>query len=687
MLLKLWDKYEKIKEFVNSNIKTYLAKIKYIIKEIVPKNKDECFLIKEKLEIIKNIIKINEIIEEDNKLYVIIDNNEEIASKFDNLILSEKSIIEKECILKGHGRPITKGDILDLLKMEESMCKISFERLEENNIKVGTASGFFCEIDKIKDFPFKYGLFTNYHVLNEYNLKKENINIEFYSKSSYKKKKIKLDDKRKIFTNQNMDYTCIEIRKSDDIKTFFKIDPLLFTDNKIKIINSDIFILQYPKCNELSFSFSCGKILSLDDNQILHTASTDNGSSGSPIIRRCKENYIIGLHYGGIKNENNFATIFDSILNDINKNEINCIYKKQDNENEIQLLHDYSKEDFKYWDNEKEKLQFLEKKEFNKKIFENNMELYINDKKVEFNYKYQHKENKEIKVKFKFFKNNLNYMSYMFYDCSSLLSLDLSSFNTNEVTNMKYLLYGCSSLISIDLTSFNTNKVTNMSHMFDGCTSLKSLDLTSFNTNEVTDMSYMFNDCSSLESINLSPFNTNKVTNMSHMFSDCSSLVSLDLTSFNTNKVTDMSHMFSMYYRSSIKSINLSSFKTNKVTNMSHMFSYYSSLLSLDLTSFNTNEVTNMNFMFCGCSSLKSLDLSSFNTDKSSNMISMFSYCSSLESLDISKFNTKYTLMNSILDASPIKTIKINNKKDPLFVLFENNKQLLNDSDNFEFNI
>jgi len=77
--------------------------------------------------------------------------------------------------------------------MEESMCKIYFEKLEnnkENNeIKEGTGTGFFCEIDKIEYFPFKYGLFTNYHVLNEYNLKKEYINIEFYDKSSYKKRK------------------------------------------------------------------------------------------------------------------------------------------------------------------------------------------------------------------------------------------------------------------------------------------------------------------------------------------------------------------------------------------------------------------------------------------------------------------------------------------------------------------
>ena len=61
---------------------------------------------------------------------------------------------------------------------------------------------------------------------------------------------------------------------------------------------------------------------------ILHNASTDGGSSGSPIIRRSKENNIIGLHYGGIKNKYNLATCFNSILDNIKEqnNEINCIF-------------------------------------------------------------------------------------------------------------------------------------------------------------------------------------------------------------------------------------------------------------------------------------------------------------------------------------------------------------------------
>ena len=43
------------------------------------------------------------------------------------------------------------------------------------------------------------------------------------------------------------------------------------------------------------------------------------------------------------------------------------------------------------------------------------------------------------------------------------------------------------------------------------CSSLTSLNLSNFNTNNVTNMSYMFNKCSSLTSLNLSNFNTNNV--------------------------------------------------------------------------------------------------------------------------------------------------------------------------------
>ena len=44
-------------------------------------------------------------------------------------------------------------------------------------------------------------------------------------------------------------------------------------------------------------------------------------------------------------------------------------------------------------------------------------------------------------------------MGYMFLDCNSLISLDLSSFNTQKVYSMPYVFSNCNSLVSIDISS------------------------------------------------------------------------------------------------------------------------------------------------------------------------------------------------------------------------------------------
>ena len=62
----IWNNYTLIKEIKNnSNIKTYLSKIEIIIKEIKYKDKNEYYLIKERIERIKIRIKIYDIIEEE----------------------------------------------------------------------------------------------------------------------------------------------------------------------------------------------------------------------------------------------------------------------------------------------------------------------------------------------------------------------------------------------------------------------------------------------------------------------------------------------------------------------------------------------------------------------------------------------------------------------------------------------
>ena len=139
---------------------------------------------------------------------------------------------------------------------------------------------------------------------------------------------------------------------------------------------------------------------------------------------------------------------------------------------------------------------------------------------------------------------NVTNMAAMFYECSALTSLDLSSFNTSNVEAMNNIFYGCSMLTSLDVSNFNTTKVTTMASMFDGCSKLTSLDLRNFNTSKVTDMSYMFNNCSSLTSLDLRNFNTSKVTTMAYMFCYCSNIAELKLINFDFRNVTDFDDMF-----------------------------------------------------------------------------------------------------------------------------------------------
>ncbi|WP_337750672.1 BspA family leucine-rich repeat surface protein, partial [Segatella sp.] len=221
-------------------------------------------------------------------------------------------------------------------------------------------------------------------------------------------------------------------------------------------------------------------------------------------------------------------------------------------------------------------------------------------------------------------------MGRMFYNCSSLTSLDVTHFNTANVTYMRYMFYNCSKLTSLDVTHFNTVKVTDMHDMFFSCSSLTSLDVTHFNTANVTDMYGMFSRCSSLASLDVTHFNTANVTKMSYMFSSCSSLISLDVTHFNTANVTLMNGMFSSC--SSLTSLDVTHFNTEKVTNMSSMFSSCSSLTSLYLTNFNTEKVTNMGNMFSNCAALTTIYASSkFVTTLVTKSSGMFKNCGKLK--------------------------------------------------------
>ena len=279
---------------------------------------------------------------------------------------------------------------------------------------------------------------------------------------------------------------------------------------------------------------------------------------------------------------------------------------------------------------------------------------------------------------------NVTDMSYMFFSCEELSSLDLTNFNTANVTNMDCMFYSCRNLSSLDLTNFNTATVTNMDLMFCGCSALTTIYASDkFVTGQVTDGSNMFYGCS-----NLKGYSKSKT---GHTYANCGPdgyftpgygyaefdkstgtltfkcglskpAGAYDLNegegqpawknqSDNIKKVVfdtsfAMARPTSCYWwfagcKNLTEIEGVENLNTRNVTSMRNMFDACSNLESLDLSNFDTQNVIYMNYMFYGCSKLTSLNLSKFNNQKVTGMISMFEGCSGLTSLNLSKFNTQ----------------------------------------------
>lgn len=227
-----------------------------------------------------------------------------------------------------------------------------------------------------------------------------------------------------------------------------------------------------------------------------------------------------------------------------------------------------------------------------------------------------------------------------FYCFEGLTKIEhLDYLNTSEVENMRQMFSKCTSLETLDLSSFNTEKVTNMLAMFEGSMSLRTIKLPKgFIGSNVTNLNATFRGCASLTELDLSGSNAEKVKNMGNMFDGCVALSNLNLSGFKTGSLTDMRYLFSSCQ--SLESLDLSGFNTENVSSMVSMFSQCSSLRSLDLSSFNTSKVIDMNLMFYMCTNLESIDLSSFDTENLQQMAHMFYSCTKLEMLDLSSFAT-----------------------------------------------
>ena len=110
----------------------------------------------------------------------------------------------------------------------------------------------------------------------------------------------------------------------------------------------------------------------------------------------------------------------------------------------------------------------------------------------------------EIKI---IFKKTLTLLIKLFQRCFDLISISFNEgFDTSHVLSMEQMFYECTSLEYVNISSFNTSLFGDYYGIFYGCPKLTSLDLSNFEGTYCFSPNGMFYDSDNLKFIDLSSF-------------------------------------------------------------------------------------------------------------------------------------------------------------------------------------
>ena len=433
------------------------------------------------------------------------------------------------------------------LQMNNCVCKIGDK-----------GSGFFVKISNNKKAIMKV-LISNNHVITTNNI--ENSDKIIYNFEGKEDRVIKKLDKRKIYTNENMDITIIEINEDDQLKdeNFLELDDIKFDENKdelnktlkAKYKEKAVYNISFPNSKEVVVSY--GKITDITNQcKIYHDCDTHGGSSGSPILSIYSFK-VIGFHCGAatnIEHKNVAQIIFHAINEFLDKKDSKTIITKVNKEKKMDegdnlIIKKIASQDSTGFDSSSNLDQNTMR--FKYKVTEFDDKIRIFGKKFVEN----NKTNCKIKLNGKTFELTEYLQTNQEIQNNGYIKLELIIIN--KITDMSYMFGKCFTkekkipLEKVYESNWNTKNVTNMSKMFCGCDELIYLpDLKAWNTENVKNMSFMFFGCEKLALIEgISEWNTKNVENMSNMFAYCKNLISLpDFGNWKMEKVKDISYMF-----------------------------------------------------------------------------------------------------------------------------------------------
>ena len=449
---------------------------------------------------------------------------------------------------------------------------------------------------------------------------------------------------RIIHYNENNEIIILEIKPEEELNDKERFLHFDFDDEKAEnelstYLNKEIYILLYRENNKKEYP--TGKIQNKEnDNIILHNCKDielDKETKLFPFPICLLENYnVIGLN----KSETQ-GVYLKKILEEFNKKvkksrEEEIEVRKENENNNITIKKVLSSEIKKKIERKpvNEKVDILSMKNNEQNIMILNINVNINDinNEVYFfdNYKFKNTEAtkrekgflKEIedfkeKIKIKLIKPNNNEEELAYSnkfipneEGAYIIEIEIPEL----IKDCSYMFYGCTNITDIDLSTFDFQSTTYMNDMFNYCINVKEIKFSQFEIKNVINTSYMFNYCKNLLAIDLSKINTENVVSMAGMFQHCEKLKKLDLSNFDIKNNTQLSCMFNDCYE--LEEIIFSqNFDTEKVVFMPWMFYGCENLRNLDLTSFNFNKnvIRDMSQMFIGCDKLEEIKVNEQN--------------------------------------------------------------------------
>ena len=228
--------------------------------------------------------------------------------------------VSNQAHIKGSSEPIDKDTMMTILKLiDKSICKINYGDV------FGT--GFFCKIpisNQNQNTNYFFTLITCFHVLKD--LKENMINLIINDRTH----KFILDKNRIVFKDKIRDIVIIEIRKGEFSNiNFLNLDENIYDKNPENIYEQ-IYILHFEFGNKANYSPGVIKDFKkplINLIRLFYTCSTEEGSSGGPIINS-KNHCVIGVHKGAVGDINlNYGTLIGNSIK-IFKNKYKNILNK-----------------------------------------------------------------------------------------------------------------------------------------------------------------------------------------------------------------------------------------------------------------------------------------------------------------------------------------------------------------------